>query len=379
MIPLQVRLGALNGGHIQTFSISRATNQIRNANETAFKPKVICIEKAWSISHQWKKSNGITRTTFSTKKESKRKTEILQERLHNCGDILNLHNKILASYGGKNQIEPQELTEIMIIDGCFLLELFVRVSDLIQNINYHNEVVLNDKKMMSIMNDIIKLENQISHIVLKELYRKVFTNGSDIENDHRVTNIVCKAFGYPESQEERKRIRKELLRCVARLRAPKITIKAANSTAAQHNLVNWFDFEISFDCGVLQILPLVVKETTEVRTEVEAEDIRSIGLNLKKLKEVKVSGTKILKELPDLSKATNLEVLESCGNSWKNLCPHFSPTTCKFETQNGRDRLRRRDEGKIQEMEIYSALANAEQCISSSVAVKLREMHNRQQ
>lgn len=112
----------------------------------------------------------------------------------------------------------------------------------------------------------------------------MFPDGSDINHDHRVANIVRKAFGYPEAsdssgvhilhlmhlstveqnQQEGKRVKKQLLRCAARLEAAGITIEAGNTTT-RHDLVDWFNFDISFNGRVLRIPPLYVKETTEVR------------------------------------------------------------------------------------------------------------------
>jgi len=41
------------------------------------------------------------------------------------------------------------------------------------------------------------LENQIPFIVLKKIFRKVFPDGSERKDDHRVANLVRVALGYP--------------------------------------------------------------------------------------------------------------------------------------------------------------------------------------
>ncbi|RHN58785.1 hypothetical protein MtrunA17_Chr4g0006121 [Medicago truncatula] len=122
-----------------------------------------------------------------------------------------------------------------------------------------------------------------------KVYRKVFPDGSVIKDDHRVANIVRKAFGYPSDnssgcahilhlmhlstveqsqQYEGKKAKLELLRCATKLRASGVIIRAKlNSTNQnQHKLVDMFDFDISFsDSGELDIPPLYIKETTEVK------------------------------------------------------------------------------------------------------------------
>ncbi|KAG5054184.1 hypothetical protein AAZX31_03G054400 [Glycine max] len=290
MVPIEVMLGALYHGQVQACSISSVTDELRSPNEAAFKPKEVSIgplhrgttrhvqlmeETKWHYMREFLDRRGT--------QEQNRRSE---RRLRECGtDILKLDKIIMACYGGNIRSEPQELAKIMIVDGCFLLELLIRLGDFICNnsSSYANDPILkNEEKMVSVLNDITLLENQIPFIVLKKLYRKVFPDGSDINNDNRVADIVCKAFGYTEvkapvhilhlmhlstveqTQQEGKRVEQELLRCATRLQAAGVEIKAAN-TIARHKLVDWFNFEISFSDSVLRIPPLYVKDTTEVR------------------------------------------------------------------------------------------------------------------
>ncbi|RDY14088.1 UPF0481 protein, partial [Mucuna pruriens] len=309
---LQTKLGAFDHGQVQPRSISMVTDELRDSNEAAFKPKDVSIgllhRKTMGHIQLMEETKWHYVNNFFNRERIEAQNRRLEERLQDCNTLIpDLLIMTLASYGpdilverhvrhglagiilleGRNiQLERQELAKIIIVDGCFLLELLIRLVDFMNNTSYSNDPIQQDEeKMMSIMNDIIKLENQIPLFVLKELYRKVFPNDNDIDNDHRVANIICTAFGYPEvnnleglhvlhllhlssvkeNQQERKCVHKDLLRCASRLRANGITIKAANTVGVRHKLVDWFDFEINFDNGVLQIPPLVVKETTEVR------------------------------------------------------------------------------------------------------------------
>jgi len=304
MVPIEVMLGSLNHGEVQACSISNVPDKLREANEDAYKPKHISIgplhrgatrhlqlmeEPKWNYMREFLDRQGPIQ-------EQNRRSEI---RLRECGyDILKLDKVICASYGGSNnniveEKEPQEIAKIMIIDGCFLLELLIRLGDYMDNqstTSFHNDSILKtEEKMLSVLNDISMLENQIPFLVLKKLYRKVFPDGSEIKDDYRVANIVRKAFGYPlmnssggahilhlmhlstveqNQQYEGKKAKLELMRCSTELRASGVIIRAKlNSTNQnQHKLVDIFDFDINFsDSGELDIPPLYIKETTEVK------------------------------------------------------------------------------------------------------------------
>ncbi|TKY63472.1 UPF0481 protein [Spatholobus suberectus] len=209
MVPIEVMLGSLYHGQVQACSISSVTDELRDPNEAAFKPKEVSIGPL---------HRGITRHVqlmeetkwrymreFLDKRGTQEQNGRSMQRLRNCGtDILKLDKIIIASYGGNIESEPQELAKIMIVDGCFLLELLIRLGDFIGNNHnsngrgYANDPILkNEEKLVSVLNDVTMLENQIPFIVLKKIYRKVSPDGSDIDNDHRVANIVRNAFGYP--------------------------------------------------------------------------------------------------------------------------------------------------------------------------------------
>jgi hypothetical protein len=176
------------------------------------------------------------------------------------------------------------------LDGCFLLELLIRLDDYEVNRKiYSNDSILKaDEKIISVLNDITILENQIPFLVLKKLHRKVFPDLSEIKDDNRVVNIVCKAFGYTlvsssrvahilnlmhlctvkqsQQHDEGKEAKVELLRCATKLRASGVIIQAKPNSANQnrHNFVDMFDFDINFSDEKLDIPPLYIKETTEV-------------------------------------------------------------------------------------------------------------------
>ncbi|KAL2337809.1 hypothetical protein Fmac_012255 [Flemingia macrophylla] len=315
MVPIEVMLGSLYHGQVKACSISTVTDELRGPNGAAFKPKEISIgplHRATTRHVQLMEETKwrYMREFLSRRAPQEQQNKRSEQRLRECGnDILKLDKIIIASYGGNIKSEPHELAKIMIVDGCFLLELLLRLEEFISlqnssssnnkcganstnnnSINDSNNKFSNDpilkykEKVVSVLNDITMLENQIPFIVLKKLYRKVFPDGTHIDNDHRVANIVCEAFGYPrvnnsagvhilhlmhlstveQDQQEGKLAKQQLFRCATRLQAAGIAIEAGN-TRSHLKLVDRFDFEIGFDGRVLRIPQLCVKETTEVR------------------------------------------------------------------------------------------------------------------
>ncbi|RHN58779.1 hypothetical protein MtrunA17_Chr4g0006051 [Medicago truncatula] len=152
MVPIEVMLGSLNHGEVQACSISDVPEKLREANEDAYKPKNISIGPL---------HRGATRHLQLMEEP---KWHYMRELL----DILKLDKVICASYGGSNnniveEKEPEEIAKIMIIDGCFLLELLIRLGDYMDNqttTSYNNNLILQtEEKMLSVLNDVTMLEN----------------------------------------------------------------------------------------------------------------------------------------------------------------------------------------------------------------------------
>ncbi|MCH86169.1 UPF0481 protein [Trifolium medium] len=281
MVPIEVMLGSLNHGEVQACSISNVPDELREANEDAYKPKHISIgplhrgatrhlhlmeEPKWRYMHEFLDRQG-------TKPEQNRRPEI---RLRDCGvDILKLDKVICASYGGSNnniveETNSHEIAKIMIVDGCFLLELLIRLGDYMEenHTTYNNDSILEtEEKIISVLNDVAMLENQIPFLVLKKLYRKVFPDHRcEIKDDYRVANIVRKAFGYTSvsslgvahilhlmhlstveqsQQHEGKKAKLELLRCATKLHASGIIIQAKSNSTNQNRHKSEVE---EFDC-----------------------------------------------------------------------------------------------------------------------------------
>ncbi|KAI4353282.1 hypothetical protein L6164_002244 [Bauhinia variegata] len=322
MLPIEVMLGSIIHREVQACSICWVPHKLRKQNEDAHKPKTVALgplhrgtrsdlllmeEPKWHYMRFLLHRAGNPdeeRSLLLLKGEPKwhymqflyqragnrdelRRPEV---RLKNCGSaILALDNVVRAIYGGNIELEPHELAKIMLLDGCFLLELLLRLRKhmTMQNPNEgdfsDDPIFKNEEKRFSVLTDLNLLENQIPFIVLKKLYSIIFpVLDLTLENDHRVADLVQNAFGYHLVQSssaahllhlvhssivleesESNQASQELKRCATKLRAAGITIQPANSTS-RSEFVDIFDFNIKLIGRVLVIPPLHIREKTEV-------------------------------------------------------------------------------------------------------------------
>ncbi|KAI4353283.1 hypothetical protein L6164_002245 [Bauhinia variegata] len=293
MHSIKVTLGSLDHREVKSFisSIPIVPDKLRKFNEQAYTPKLITIGPL----------HRETRTHHLAMEEHKwrymlallHRTQNPVSSLDKCGTvILGLDDAVRASYGGKINLHPHEHAKIMLVDGCFLLELLLRCSpaDLVpqipqidenENNPYGSDSIFKQHEMLpSVLTDLILLENQIPFFILKALARILFPNVFTIEADHLVAHLALSLFGHPlipcssvahflhlmhfsfvsgESQVITQ-ARQQLKHCATRLTAHGVTIRPA----VNNNVFNRFDFGIRFSDGVLEIPPLYIDEATEV-------------------------------------------------------------------------------------------------------------------
>ncbi|XLU82753.1 hypothetical protein S245_006173, partial [Arachis hypogaea] len=306
IVPVQVILGSIDHGEVKASSISRIPEEIREPKEESYKPKVVSIGPL---------HRGATRQILLMEEPKLRYMRELLER--SDSDQTNTNNR--SRQTTKNAASTLEYlgNDILkldsVVDGCFLLELLHKLGqyrDLQpdeRKKNFSRDPFLETTKAIEcVLNDISMLENQIPFVVLKRLYKNLFpVNNGGVGEDHRVANLMSKAFGYSsqnqsgfahllelmhlstigENSPETREARPELKRCTTRLQAAGITITAATSNnvlngnpsgnvnanpnvnANYDELVDVFDFNIIFndDEKELKIPPLHIKETTDVR------------------------------------------------------------------------------------------------------------------
>jgi len=307
MFPIQVLLGTIRHGEVEACSISKVPDKLSKPNKDAYVPQVVSIGPYHRGSQndlllmmeqpKWNYMLSLLgRSLFQAEQQNRGgKTEDGPTMVRECGEtILGIEYIVRASYGGNVLSERHELAKLMLLDGCFLLEFLHRLHENKEalkgragdNGDYDDDPVFESlDKVLSVLSDLLLLENQVPFIVLKKLYRKLFPVPDLLEQDHRVATLAMEALGYPSfvptsgaahllhlvylsivNQEDRKKTRpvcQELERCATRLRARGVTIRPGGRSN-MNQFGDIFNFEINFDHGVLEIPPLRIKKLTEV-------------------------------------------------------------------------------------------------------------------
>ncbi|GMP85739.1 hypothetical protein CsSME_00038782 [Camellia sinensis var. sinensis] len=96
-----------------------------------------------------------------------RMSESAQSTLEECATvILGLEGEVRRCYSEYIEFDAQEVAEILLVDGCFILELFLRYS---HNKNYEEEKKVHET-VLTLQHDLALLENQIPFAVLQILF-----------------------------------------------------------------------------------------------------------------------------------------------------------------------------------------------------------------
>ncbi|KAE9618151.1 hypothetical protein Lal_00041864 [Lupinus albus] len=292
MNSIKVTLGSLDHREVKSFisSIASVSNKLRKHNEEAYSPKLVTIGPI----HRGTSSNLLAMEEHKWRYMLAllHRTQNPVSTLDECGKIiLGLDDAVRASYGGNIKYDPHELAKIMLLDGCFLLELLLKCSpqDMIPQIpredNHHHsslDPILGHQEMLPfVLTDLILLENQIPFFVLKTLARILLSDIFTTQVDHLVADLTLSLFGYPlircpavahflhlmhlssiiDEGQKVKQAQQELKRCATRLRAAGVTLRPIENHIKE---VKRFGFDIRFVKGVLEIPPMYIEETSEV-------------------------------------------------------------------------------------------------------------------
>ncbi|CAB4315134.1 unnamed protein product [Prunus armeniaca] len=109
--------------------------------------------------------------------------------------IYDLDEKVRGCYSEKiDHIDKNALAEIMLLDGCFILELFLRYDQhLNMKLEDESDPIFNSAWMIAALrHDLILLENQIPFLILKSLYDAMKSHLKGTPNS--VTSLALKFF-----------------------------------------------------------------------------------------------------------------------------------------------------------------------------------------
>ncbi|KAK9291510.1 hypothetical protein L1049_019458 [Liquidambar formosana] len=129
-----------------------------------------------------------------------------KEILAQCGEaILEREQKVRRRYAEKIKFEPQELMEIMLVDGCFILELFLR--SLLQDFTEEDPIFHNAWMIPTLRHDLALLENQIPFFILEELFNIVLRHFPE-HLPCSITDLAL-SFFHPDLNLNQEAIRKK--------------------------------------------------------------------------------------------------------------------------------------------------------------------------
>ncbi|KAF7129653.1 hypothetical protein RHSIM_Rhsim10G0032600 [Rhododendron simsii] len=159
--------------------IFKVPGTLRRRNETSYEPKIVSIGPFHSEKERLQPTKKIKMwylhcllDRFPIPPE-----ECLQ---HFIGKIRKLAKRTINCYAEKIDLSENELVELMIVDSCFLLELFRRDAFLVPR--HQDDPIYNTSWMLeNLYHDLILLENQIPWYVLECLF-KLTVSGQEQED-----------------------------------------------------------------------------------------------------------------------------------------------------------------------------------------------------
>ncbi|KAG9143940.1 hypothetical protein Leryth_022971 [Lithospermum erythrorhizon] len=219
--------------------------------------------------HKWHYLN----TLFSRKQNS-------EETLSNCLKTLRrLEEKARKCYGGNMDMESDKFVQVMLLDACFIIELFFAYS--IKGLRRRDDPCFSsNERFFHIRCDLILLENQIPFFILQQLFqlvpiprecsyslqeltfrffRKLIPGGAETPQVRSSANVLhildlIRQSYLPTSQELHSKIGQTELKNAQHLQKSGINFKRAN----RESLMN-----LEFKNGVLKMPALTIHNYTE--------------------------------------------------------------------------------------------------------------------
>jgi len=189
-------LGAVRKETCQPYSISVVPDNLRQANESAYLPKVVSIGPRYRGRREllqmeeikWRCVTALLSRTFGL------------DAIEKCMKaVIDLDAAVRASYVDEIKLDMYDLATTMVFDGCFLLELLICESKLDSEIPIPfngSSPGIEVKKMEYVITDLMLLENQIPIFILETLFEELL--GSSHQMLELIQNLARNLFGFSE-------------------------------------------------------------------------------------------------------------------------------------------------------------------------------------
>lgn len=266
---------------VSNWSIWKVPHNLRTENDDAYNPHIISIGplrqgeprlQSMEVHKLYYMRSLLQRTPDlkETLKSSAEAIEQFEERIRDC-------------YAETIRLSPSELAEILLVDGCFMLELFIRHSKVDLRVQ-DDPLFYSSWMILTLQRDLSLLENQIPFFVLEKLYSLVVessTIGQSLPSLPELVLDFYKSALYMNNVNFRisRRPYPHLLGLIHNCYLP-----TASATDLRNNTREWDSpqratslesagiairkgtarnlFDLKFSNGVLKIPPLLIHDST---------------------------------------------------------------------------------------------------------------------
>ncbi|CAL1356892.1 unnamed protein product [Linum trigynum] len=150
------------------FSIFRVPQQLRNVNERAYEPQVVAIGP-YHHGKQHLQQMEVHKLHYLR--------QLLRRRIEDYSQVnryvlamRKLEESARRCYADSFAFTSDDFVEMMLLDGCFLVEV-IRKYAMTALIDNHDPIFVLPMNLYSIMRDVLLLENQLPFFVLSELFQ----------------------------------------------------------------------------------------------------------------------------------------------------------------------------------------------------------------
>ncbi|KAB5530163.1 hypothetical protein DKX38_020244 [Salix brachista] len=264
---------------VSNWSIWKVPHSLRTVNDDAYNPHIISIGP---LRRGELKLQSMEVHKLYYMRSLLQRTPDLKERLKSSAEAIEKFEEMIrACYAEPINLKPSELAETLLVDGCFMLELFIRYSKVDLRVQ-DDPLFYSSWMILTLQRDLSLLENQIPFFVLENLYSLVVessTIGQSLPSLPELALGFFKSILYLNKENFRiiKRPYPHLLDLIHNCYLPSATpvrnnIRERVSTQPATSLYeagiefrkgttrNLFD--LKFRNGVLEIPPLLIHDST---------------------------------------------------------------------------------------------------------------------
>ncbi|KAK9292564.1 hypothetical protein L1049_020538 [Liquidambar formosana] len=180
--------------------IHEVPNELRKVNKSAYRPRIVSIgplhegEHSQMDEHKWR----YTLHLLQRRRGQDKIPDI-------CKAIFDLEPQARGSYAKTIKFNAFELAEILLVDGCFIIELFLRFSSM-PFYKHNSDLIFRNAWMVpALRHDLQLLENQIPFFVLEQLLEICvpcnLSHGSSLIRSDNIIDLALLFFQLNMNQE----------------------------------------------------------------------------------------------------------------------------------------------------------------------------------